>query len=258
VLAHLGTDFKVRIMTFDALSWAWSASHVATDASNQPIYGWTTPGLAVHDGQVVMGVLQLDAFVGKLRVFKRIDPSSLEVLRRWQLVSTARDFGLSPVQPISTSVVSAPSIYAKGRNDLYLYHGGPFGNLDWIATTDSTMTAWTPPGGHTGQAIETGAAVVYDARSGALPGVRLFRTMIGAGQTPSGESLGFLILAPFAQGVDPALYGDYDDWTGLQYGFCKKLSDLAPLFAPAGTDAYNPTSYRTGHDCGDEPRYPEP
>ncbi len=49
-------------------------------------------------------------------------------------------------------------------------------------------------------------------------------------------------LYPFADGVDPTVYADYDDWIGLQWGFCRALA----------VHSADPCR------CGPMPSFPEP
>jgi hypothetical protein len=258
----------------------WSAIHpvrqLNADGSFTALSSSTAVSMAVQNGETVLATT--DPLNQRIRTyrFERSGASTLD--SRWWLSETY----LTQKTTLRPTIVSAKDLANPALNALYVYYVDVAGSyLRAVRFTAGSRTAVAATHTFWGdQKVTTAPAAVYDTRAVAAnwPGTRVLRPLaIGCSQHVDcqnqnagwkcqaatgvcvddyGDRHSTIELDPFAQGVEPGRYTDYDDWKGLKWGFCAALQDRLGD-APGGTSELIPTAYNVG-DCGPRPSYLEP
>ncbi len=273
-----GGQLVARTLAQGAASW--SAAQVQLRADGTQVPAQAAVSLVAHGSDVLMAVNSRNPVtaVERLEVYAQATTGTPIEARPWTLDSVP--YAL-PIR-MRPSIASTLSIESSTRRDLYVHFVIAGGWIDF-ARTAGDRTVWTYEGYMPGvQMTATGPATVYDDRViGANWGLRVFRQLPTATCTVNADCAGVtgapvcntargfcsdmaggdpfaqLVLEPFADGPEPGVYTDYDDWTGMKWGFCSSLQDVSGL-APSTVDAYNPRAYSSGVDCGPIPTYVEP
>ncbi len=210
-LAVASATGDVRLYDHDHWSHQWR--HVQT------LPAAAQPGIRPEEGIALAAVV--DAYAGepssqqRLHLYYRVDDGRLQV--RTSPLATATGSWSAPTDlrgvPAGYGVAAAlyddRDLLDRGRRGLRLLTG------------DSAMRREDCPAG-----------TVWTPYRGACIDVRTLR--------PHQE----VRFYPFADGVDPTVYADYDDWRGLQWGQCHTLA------------LQGPTEDRC--HCGPRPGYVEP
>lgn len=241
----------------------------------------TTPGLVVYQGDVYMAASKW----GALRLY-RWDSSGPELTRAWT------DLGAIPggSAGLKPELYASPAPTGEVDPELHVVFGRiPVGQpprLEYVRTSD--LNNWSDralffdwPLTWTNYALHPLAAV-YDDRVNVVPGVRAFndrtRTCsvdsdcfsglfsqapndtecisgVCAAQDQGGQwqQLSEVDFYPFATGLNPTEYCDYDDWKGIEWGLC---GVLASQTEPSDS-GHSPTPYDAGDRCRVRPDYRE-
>jgi hypothetical protein len=257
-------------------SSAWTSDQPALRADGTPVPAQAAVTLVEHESNLLMAVNAGEFVAGvtrqRLEVYMLSNPSF-----RWRLDSVPYD---RPTK-LRPSIASTRSIEDRTRRDLYIHFLIEGGWIDFVRTKGS-RTIWTYEGYMPGaQKTASGPATVYDERQFDKRGLRVLRHLPSRTCTTNAECAGlagapfcnvsrgfcsdrsdgdpFAVLRyePFADGPEPGSYIDYDDWTGLKWGFCRALQEQSS-FAPTVAEPYSPRPFGSGVDCGPLPVYREP
>ena len=191
---------------------------------------------------------------------------------RWTLANTvvtaARDqTGGSPARP---APVVAPSATDPNVEELTLVYNRLFTGSSNLAalrrTRGRTITTWEAErrfqinGGSV--AGNYAAAAVWDARANidainSGPGIRVVFGRNCSGTHTDGTAKCMLDAFPFANGLEPGIYGDYNDWLSFRYGVCERLVTSGPV-GITPDPAFVSASYNDPNRCRVRPPYPEP
>jgi len=263
----------LRQATLPAASTTWSLPTEVRTTAAASVPSATAVSLAVLDSDVVMALAE--PTTKRIRTYRRL-ASGLWQAEAHLLDTTDLRPTLAAVRTLDDPSARQLQVYYAGTDRVtYLVRFVP-GSASVRASSDWHMG---------GQRISGAPTIVYDERPvlGTLfRGLRVYR-FLGEGDNActvdadcawasafaarcqpvakqcvdaANNPLGRLFLEPFAQGPEPGLYTDYDDWKGLQYGLCHQL-EVRAGDAPSTTSDLVPVAYNT-NQCGPQPTYPEP
>lgn len=276
LLSYLTTSGNAVFRRLPVGSTSWSAAVLVVDAAGQPRTYASTPAFAEFGGSHY-----LVGNEGTSVVVRKYVPATA----RWTLVSTidgvlAADAPIASVQHFELLV--SPSIHRPGMQDFWVFFRDGAKTRFTRAASPETPPFWWNEGGLTddgwvgdfafpGSPAGTHrAAVTYDGRLSVAASYREVRLIedrsiscsvdapCGVGSCIAGvcEVAGTRVAthfqAPFFRSLNPSRLCDYDDWTAMRQGACRKLG--AP---PTGTDDFVRTPY-SARECDAIPWQREP
>jgi hypothetical protein len=238
----------------------------------------TAVSMTVQNSETILALTEPGT--SRLKTYRWERSASGPLEDRWFLSEATLSPSATTV--LRPTIVSARELSNPAQNTLYLYYVAADRRLKYARFAPASRTSVAAYSEFWGGAkLAAAPAAVFDARSVAgsgRQGLRVFRDMavgctvhadcagVGGGACDAtlgvcrdswSNVVGAMEEDPFAQGVEPGLYTDYDDWKGLKWGFCSALQDRLGAFAPSTTSDLVPTAY-TVADCGPRPGYPEP
>lgn len=273
-LAYRGADGKLYQMQYDALAGTWSEAGEVRRYDGTAFYPVSAPALTYHDNRLVMAVTTLHVGFG-VEVLVQLDASSRFQVRRWKGRGIAIPLTALGTRP---AIASVGSIFGPHR-DLYVHvrdaayrhvYNHTRTALTNLADPSGLSLPWRGVADFAGGGVHrTAPAVVYDARVDTFAGLRVFdEPQLGCGTDcpgtcsagvcmAGGEAMSVSRLLPFGQGPEPGIYGDYDEWKALDWGFCDRARTWSST-APAFATPYVPLPYSTPPACKPRPTYLEP
>lgn len=260
-------------------STGWSPVVPAVTETNAVLRGGVAPGITRIGSEVFMAHQPPSG--GNIIVRRMVRAVPLEQSTWQQVGAIPASLGQGRIQ-----LVAAPSLDPPHDLQLHAFFRDSTQTVLWSRSGIGDSTVWEAPiifnrftiGGEVG-VFGVGAAL--DARPSNLgfagEGIRMVRFIPQPCREPTnapnafcdassgfyrdsetGDPIGSLVFVPFAQGVEPGTYADYDDWLAFDWGFCESVSLAGALDAPAGTDDYVRIPYREFPRCGVLPAFAEP
>lgn len=215
--------------------------------------GISAASMAVVDGRVFM-VRNIDA--STMELWRLADTGSPVHTREWELMRNLPALtGSTPsiIRSVEYDTVNTSRVYvlAQRPSGAYWLHRAP-ATSTWYsnsATWETTRVYATDEG-----VVAGTASGVYDDRVG-IPagtrGLRILRTREWNGGTGVEHD-------PFADGADPSVGLDHNEWDGLQWGVCRVRQALDTFAYSVALSTYVPVPYADFDRCGDLPNFSIP
>lgn len=271
-MVYEGTDDNLYQAFLPSKALSWMGPNVATRTDSSAI---TNPnghvGLTVYGGEVVMASQTVPNHAEVFELQSAASPHLGLWLKTTQVV-----LDTSPKPGLELATTPAPAGETAPEIHLYWRRNDREVGFARSTSTDFAGAYWTGNWTRLPQIGYAVPAAYYDERAGVVGGLRLMRdittncpggglhlppgdqtcNMDGQWVSPSlgGNPIAWLEFAPFATGLDPTEYCDYDDWRGIDWGLCQNLDSGA---APTYTDGFVTTPYSAAHRCHLRPVYGE-